>query len=841
MEGAEHKDESLDGSLPELREICLQNLDSFTSIIDLNNTHGRILRCSLLNHLKVCGCNQLKYLFPLYVLKDLQHLKTIDISDCKLLEHVFVDEKQDTQTTGSNEKQDTQTIGSNEKQDTQTTSSNVKVEELPILLSLKLTNLPKLASITSGDVQFISRSLTQMTVESCPKFVFTFAYNLRSSEEQGPSPEKKSNEMIVTPSKLKYLDLREVDHLEKICMYKDLLLSFMHLTSLQLRKCNKLEYLFSLSIAKTLSSLQELNIISCEKIEQIVKKETGEREITVEFPQVETLILEQLPKFIGSSSLKSSDVKWLASMMVKVDGCPKIQKSMLGTVDRPLLKRVNVANCQPWEHGDPENDINYLFNLTDELSKLKKLEIKDSKELKKYMEMVLQESSFTQLETVEVRTVGTVKKLVLLEELKIESCEMIEQVVEDDKEMMIEQVVEDDKEMRGPLFPKLKDLQLASLPKLIKFNSGHSNFIFPDLRFLRIEKCPKLNVLSNQMLPINKGTPNEMRLRPCPKLQKLKLAGLEMLEDISQGMYSRTPLCDLEALEVDSFSRLTRMWIARSGLLETLVVRNCNSLSSLVLPSNCFNLKKIEISCCNILEKISTDPKEEKKEKTTFHNLESIILDNLEKLLSFSLDTREFSSLQVLRIVNCPMLETFPRNNYTKEDSALNKHLTLVLFDDKEEDSQAVAQHLSVIKLLTLYGCVNMVQVLGDDGGGNRKRVFEKLETLVLKHLPKLTSFCEQDVDFGEFPELKMVRVEDVPNMEKFVKLPLKTPKLLQVHVTYITKFWLGDLNGTVKYLHENHGKMKKEVWESDQSNTRHHTNTAESSSQSESRFKDAA
>ncbi|KAI9085128.1 hypothetical protein K1719_032944 [Acacia pycnantha] len=836
-----------DGALPGLQQLCLQNV-SFTSIV-AHSSSWRMMKLKMLSHLTVGSCNQLKYLLPLYVLEDLQQLKTIDIKDCEQLEYVFVDEP-----------------------DTQTTTSNV-MEVLPLLHSLTLFNLPKLALICSGDAHINSRSFTQLTVDSCPKFIFTFVNNLRSIKEEEPS-KKKSIEMILTPSILENLNLRGVDHLKNMC--QDPKVSFEHLTSLQLQKCNKLEYLFSLSMAQRLYCLQELRIISCERIKQIVKRETEETGAnTIEFLQLKTLILQQLPEFTGSYCQHGVSVRWRALKTVQVTQCSSIQKSMLGTVDRPLLNNVTVSNCPPWGSGNKESDIGYLFELTDQLSKLENLIIEDSKKLKEYMEMELQESSFAQLKTIEASQCGNdlntflsillrrsyklerltikrgvvelrklvkleiiecglrksplstalVEELVLLEELKIESCEMIEQVIEDDTEM------------QESSFRKLKDFQLASLPNLIKLNSGHCNVKFPELLSLTVEKCPKLD-----HVPLN-----EM-MHPCPKLQKLKMAGLEMLEDIWQGQDYRIPLCDLKNVEVDSFSKLRDMWIAKSENLGRLVLRNCNSLGRLVLPSNCFNMKEIKISDCNILKEICIEPEQQKMDEKTIPLIEYIVLENLPKFSFFALETCEFPSLRKLRIVNCP---TFVNNS-------LNKHSELVLFKDIKEVSHLVkvlvfekltslkiincgsfkklfsisgAKQLSSLKLLALYGCVDMVHVLQGEGETGSQVVFNKLEKLVLKHLPKLTSFCEEDVDFGELPELKMVIVEEIPNMNTFVKKTLRTPKLKHVHLTYITKCWLGDLNETIRDLHEKHDELKNEVWESDQRVTRHQSDTAESSS----------
>lgn len=100
-------------------------------------------------------------------------------------------------------------------------------------------------------------------------------------------------------------------------------------------------------------------------------------------------------------------------------------------------------------------------------------------------------------------------KLVLLEDLKIESCKMLEKVVEGGEET------------QERSFPRLKDLQLADLPMLIKFNSEAFNSRFPNLQRLRIEKCPKLNAFTTGFLSIK--TTNERPSEPPPNVKMVRI------------------------------------------------------------------------------------------------------------------------------------------------------------------------------------------------------------------------------------------------------------------------------------------------------------------------------
>ncbi|KAI9085108.1 hypothetical protein K1719_032924 [Acacia pycnantha] len=789
-------------------------------------------------------------------------------------------------------------------------------------------------------------------------------------------------------------------------------LSFKMLKDLIVCGCNQLRYVLPLYVLQNLHQLENIVINDCKMLEWVFGDEEEDKQITesnentaakntVELPQVNSLILEELPEFAGCCQ-HGYLVKWLSLKKIRLVECPMIKKSSLGMIDRPLLTSVEVIECNTWTKNEPlENKIEYLFNFTNELFRIQELKIKDTEELRKYMEMKLQESSFTQLKTLEARqcnqelvnflslllgrsdklkelkvencqqlehvfnlteiefdgeehkkpkfpnletmqllclpkltciwnkdpreivelgklvkleiiecgllksllSTALVEKLVHLEELKVESCEMIEQVVEGD-----------DTETKGRIsFPNLKDLQLGRLPKLTKFNSGHCNMTFHNLQSLRIEECPELNAFTIGFLSktTNEGTsyhvtPDE-KMDTCPKLERLMLVGHKSLEDIWQGHVCNIPDCELKQVEVDSFTKLRYIFPSSKlqillGKLETLVVRNCTSLSDvfqirdndsimtfqnltvirvkgcdalehLLLPFRYHKLTEIDISDCQSLRQVFVDTKIEADEKS-FPDLKSIVLENLPMLSNFSLETFEFPKLEKARIVNCPEFKTFSRNvsaraNNTDSSQSLpfgdgktillpelqvlalsdlpkmqlwNQEPQIPVFRNLASlkiigcgsidklFSISVAQHLSSLKFLKLYKCENMVQVL-QGGGGNSKRVFQNLETLVLKHLPRLSSFCEdEDVDFGEFPELRMVRVEDIPKMYTFVKKPLKTPKLKEVHVIFIRKCWQGDLNDTIKYLKQNHEKLKAEAWESDQSSTRHHTDTAESS-----------
>ncbi|KAK4253300.1 hypothetical protein QN277_010623 [Acacia crassicarpa] len=648
------------GFLPGLHQLCLQNV-SFTSI-GAHSSPWRMMKFKRLNHLTVWSCNQLKYLLPLYVLKDLQQLKTIDIGDCEQLEHVFVDE-----------------------QDTQTTKSNV-MEVLPLLHSLTLINLPELACICWGDAHFPPRSLTQMTVESCPKFIFTFDNNLKSIKEEEPS-KKKSKEMILTPSMLENLNLRRVDHLTNMC--EDPKVSFKHLTYLQLENCDTLEYLFPLSTAQKLSCLQELRIISCERIKQIVKRETEEtRANTIEFLQLKTLILVQLPKFMGSSGKDGASVRWLALETVRVVQCSNIQKSMLGMVDRPLLKNVTVSNCPPWEStGDVERNIGYLFEafevdqyslvlgtLSDWEEPLQNsvaMEIEEFNDVELFLgflpglhQLCLQNVSFTSIGA--LSSPWRMMKFKLLNHLTVWSCNQLKYllplyVLKDLQQLktidigdceQLEHVFVDEQDTQTTksnvmeVLPLLHSLTLINLPELACICWGDAHFTPRSLTQMTVESCPKfIFTFDNNLKSIKEEEPSkkkskEMILTPSI-LEKLNLRRVDHL----------TNMCEDPKV---SFKHLTY-----------LQLENCDKLEYLFSLSTAQRLSCLQelriISCERIKQIVKRETEETTRANTIeFLQLKTLILVQLPKFTGSSgMDGAivRWLALETVRVAQCSNIQ----------------------------------------------------------------------------------------------------------------------------------------------------------------------------------------
>ncbi|KAJ7978147.1 Disease resistance protein [Quillaja saponaria] len=309
-----------------------------------------------------------------------------------------------------------------------------------------------------------------------------------------------------------------------------------------------------------------------------------------------------------------------------------------------------------------------------------------------------------------------------LKELRINTCEMMEEVVTKETE-------ENETEKEQIVFWNLENLELVCLSKIVKFHKGNTSFQFPSLQTLRIENCPQMNAfttgtrfLCTQIPTIIDGSSEEMPdtfPEAFPKLQKLTLVSLRNFEEIWQGSVTQESSSELRELVVDTCGELIR--VIPSQMLSTfknmqrLRVENCESvrevfplhephsivlpqLSELVLTSlpnlihiinrqlvgpsvfqnlkilrvqgccclinlclplaSCLKLKELKISDCKNLEEIFT--KVGRKTDDLFHDLHTVVLESLPKLSTFCLETFVLPSLVKLIIADCPALKKFP-------------------------------------------------------------------------------------------------------------------------------------------------------------------------------------
>jgi hypothetical protein len=136
------------------------------------------------------------------------------------------------------------------------------------------------------------KNLKGVTVDNCKSLEEVFELG---EADEGSREEKE----LLLLSSLTELQVRMLPELK--CIWKGPTghVSLQSLINLELYSLHKLTFIFTTSLAQSLSKLDRLSIIDCGELEHIIREEDGEREIIPEspcFPQLRTLLVSRCGK-----------------------------------------------------------------------------------------------------------------------------------------------------------------------------------------------------------------------------------------------------------------------------------------------------------------------------------------------------------------------------------------------------------------------------------------------------------------------------------------------------------------------------------------------------------------
>ncbi|BAT83739.1 hypothetical protein VIGAN_04094400 [Vigna angularis var. angularis] len=138
--------------------------------------------------------------------------------------------------------------------------------------------------------------------------------------------------------------------------------SFINLKELYVKLCEKMEYLFTFSILKTLVKLETLTIKKCESIKEIVKKEDENGCDEIVFVRLRSIKLNSLPKLVsfypGNATLQCSYLK-----NVMVAECPNMITFSHGVIKVPNFLKIQTSkDSDSTFHDDLNTMIQKLFH-----------------------------------------------------------------------------------------------------------------------------------------------------------------------------------------------------------------------------------------------------------------------------------------------------------------------------------------------------------------------------------------------------------------------------------------------------------------------------------------------
>ncbi|KAI4353333.1 hypothetical protein L6164_002292 [Bauhinia variegata] len=194
-------------------------------------------------------------------------------------------------------------------------------------------------------------------------------------------------------------------------------------------------------------------------------------------------------------------------------------------------------------------------------------------------------------------TSSTAKSLVQLKTMTIVNCRALEHVICTDEEEEVEAEIS---------FESLESLELISLSRLENFSSGEHTLIFPSLDVLKISGCPKMDMFSPGVLMapvLNAVTMEEGKKRWKDGLNST----------IRQLFQEKVVFRSLQHLRLAEYPELKELWFGELPhktflCLKSLVVQRCDFLTDSLFPLNLVRvlqlLEELEVRDCDLLEAV---------------------------------------------------------------------------------------------------------------------------------------------------------------------------------------------------------------------------------------------
>ncbi|XP_021827867.1 probable disease resistance protein At4g27220 [Prunus avium] len=267
--------EEIPVSFTQLRKVCLTNLNQLAHL--WKNVPCRIRCFENLRFLTVLSCDSLKYLFSYSVAKQLVGLEELKISYCRTMKTIVELQYKE------------------------------EIESTRILfpkLSLRLEDLSSLVSLSEGvdaDNTFVwpsTRVTPSTTINESDDSDNLECLEVEDCESLQVIFQPKESNYAHKFTKIKRLVLKALPMLIDIWeMGSQQIDGFRNLRWLEVHGCEQMTYLFSPSIVKLLISLEQIKVMDCWMMEEIVAETEAEHAEEIELPLVNSIMLRNLPNF----------------------------------------------------------------------------------------------------------------------------------------------------------------------------------------------------------------------------------------------------------------------------------------------------------------------------------------------------------------------------------------------------------------------------------------------------------------------------------------------------------------------------------------------------------------
>ncbi|CAN6692846.1 unnamed protein product [Malus baccata var. baccata] len=576
---------------------------------------------------------------------------------------------------------------------------------------------------------------------------------------------------------LKDLDLWYCPHIEYLANGTSGFLT--NLRFLKLGSCGVLKYVFSLSAARNLVQLQELNIDGCDQMEEIVSKQGREHEEEadmISFHKLTNLTLEGLGSLVGffqAKKLYSNQEETTARVEHQSAGIfektifpstciswfPSLEKVRLGFMEFEGVLfdlKIHVMDGQAAPTFPQLRGLEIIFCSFTHLWKNIRSGFQDFQNLR-----CLDIRECCGLKYVFSHLIA--RELSNLEEVKIAKCPNMETIVR------ITEQNEEEATKYMILFPKLNTFELEDLPRLTSLCPEGFTFLWSSTKNMHVKKCENLKTLG-AVIPQRKKSENNLK------------------KDSTSHDFSTSP------------TRSSNWCPAGCGCAPYSRPNAHRPIEILprpinpeVTPTNLEdsndddNFEYLTVSKCKSMEVIFQlkGPKHEESGHSleAFNKLSSLQLDTLPSLTRVwetgssqpMLTGSSFGNLKSLEVYRCNQLK--------------------YLF------SSSIVKLLVSIEDIEVEFCEKMEEIVAAEEETDETITLPKVKSIKLESLPKLKYFCGE-ANTLKLPSLELLEFDDVQNLSLLAPNLIATHPRLQVRTALGVAEWKGDLNATVRNIY---------------------------------------
>ncbi|KAL4579065.1 hypothetical protein LXL04_015200 [Taraxacum kok-saghyz] len=607
--------------------------------------------------------------------------------------------------------------------------------------------------------------------------------------------------------------------------------SFHNLTTIYVRDCQKIKYLFSPPMGKLLSNLKKVEIIECDGIEEVVSNRDNEDEEnttsaststssytnTTLFPRFDSLILDGLPnlKCIGGGDCANGLNKALffSNSTTTTASVDQFKFSQVGGASWTLsqyAREMEIAVCDSLSSLIPCYAVG-------QMQKLQVLKIFKCNKMKEVFETPSgmnnktnksdtdydERSGIPRLNNVimvpnlkilniaecglleHIFTFSAFKSLRQLEELSIKSCRMMKVIVKKEEEEEEDGYGEKTKTKGASssfkddvvVFLRLKSVTLQDLPEIMGFFLGDNGFRCPSLDYVMIKNCPKMKVFA----PRGSTAPTLKNMHTSLGKHSLE-CGLNFHKNPFPSLFPTTS----EGM-LWSFHNVIELNVEYNHVMEKIIP----SHELLQLQK----LEEIYVKHCHKVEEVfeALEAGTNDDSQTThvkLSNLKQVALKYLPRLKYIWKNNRwtniEFSNLKTLSVWSCERLE----------------HVF----------TSSMVGSLLQLQELRITDCNHMEEVIVKDANVEEEEksdvkmkkivVLPRIKSIKLECLPRLKAFCLEKVDFS-FPLLDTLIIKKCPAITIFTKGDSDTPKLKEIETNFGSYYVQEDINSLIQIKQE--------------------------------------